>query len=1327
MYVALLISSFFIYAEGVFLQEFLFKHFTVSSSLRVVIHVFSSLDTYPYILLLYFFLAIGYWALTLRNKIILGDIVGDENFRKKYSDTPLQNLLAYELYYIDKLSREVDNQRPISTTVPVESKLNITASVDFNQDFYSNLVTSDSKIQLGSYIQIPVNVIIAFFGRFIESKKIQGNALFTENEIVIVVSLTGDKKPLIWEVRHPYSPKKPDEKDGKPGFQDEKGDDQNAVNADKKNTGATAPSSSGLALEEIIKGMMKELAYRIFTDLTQFNSYRWEATKHFMAGLENYRSCLVTPRDQLSMLKNAEDEFIAAITEDSSFGMAWYNLGVVYTERGFFDAADNAFIRCISQEKNRWQAYYALALNTNRRSKDPKTSMLLKAAEWCYHAEKINKNIHKKNPNLKRFPEILRFKGQIYRTLYQPGPDWSDSQDRKYFEKSRDSFEKALELYYCHGVKPRALSYVKKLVLQHQELSSEVDEKKNLIDLLGDFGWLYIIDACIAQRPEDRDASLEIALKLFSESIPYRKRSTQKSDIQGSALFEVVAQGTVSPCFLWKYGFLHMARGDCITAKDLFCETMALKPQDFLFNISYELASLLCNPAITDDELPSFWKEAIQFVRKPFDPEKGPVPEDNTFYATWYHIKHLWHAVPLFSTCDIKGKNSLSAVTIRSNPFSSELKEPFFSVQKDNSGLKCEIFGKYLLTLYSLFEIVQLLENKIFIPDIVNNHLPGFQSGDIENSIINAVTGKLRKKEPTDSTDTEKSVIKEVIIKLRQKVPDSENIEKPVIRDVIVQLRDNEPDLEKRYVEELIIKKVTARLRETISREIVPKDNQLLGYLDSHTDWILGHVCCEIGKIHYNNLKDHQALDAFERAQGYFRGYPLELRKQSVENVLAELHRRLNHIDKALILAWQAHWHNPTDESVHQRIGRCEFEVFDYQNAIKAWDDARLWDPKFWYNSFYIAAYYWTWIRDLRNDRNVDRGTRKNYLQRAIESLTKSLCIAEEEFQKLNDRGYEPYNKYILNRLLTQYFFMGICHMDNENYADAIYHLRILKNLGKACDTDQEKDPEKVKKIVKQNETARLLPDMFYLSACLSKQGKYDLANIENYEILNTESIKPVHEKIKNIHQDDFPPDVKEELKKECATDCGQDLHIVEFTIRDILHGTYLALAQNSIECSCKPDEIRTWLNNATKLLEKIPLKLPDGTSNRRMNITEKKRGYRGQIEKIEGLYHLKTLQDTEESIRHLKVSTCLNPDSESFIFLLMALYQKLRIQKTKRRDLSLLAVFKDNYRTLKKMGIPEEYYDDVTSMYNELIACRKSPSAKGDDKEQTADDSRKA
>ncbi len=231
---------------------------------------------------------------------------------------------------------DVNEQRPISTTIGENQQVSAVLKVDGDEDLLAKAESAGGKISLGP-IEVPVGLFFSIF-----QYNVTGVHGFGE------VSVKGKEGSFFWQ-RYPECPRIfhgtlprgpfPFEETAVP-----KNDQVNAAN-------------------HSIEKMARELACRIFTDIPATGSPRWEATYLFNQGLKRYRECLNTPQDQISHLKNAEDCFQRALLYDNKFASAWYNLGVVYSELGRKTAAQKAFLRSIEQDPNQPKAYYALSQN----------------------------------------------------------------------------------------------------------------------------------------------------------------------------------------------------------------------------------------------------------------------------------------------------------------------------------------------------------------------------------------------------------------------------------------------------------------------------------------------------------------------------------------------------------------------------------------------------------------------------------------------------------------------------------------------------------------------------------------------------------------------------------------------------------------------------------------------------------------------------------------------------------------------------------------------------------------------------------------------------
>jgi Ca2+/Na+ antiporter len=218
------------------------------------------------VIILYFCSAFLIWALKMRKRIIIESFEEDDEKDCKQKDLngPLHDLLAYELCRIFKLYSDVDKSNPVSRVVPVVPTTNVSIRVENVSDLISSVVTEDSVITIGP-LKIPAKILLSLFGRFFEAKKIRGSLSYSNQEIILIATYAGGDRCHCWKVHRPYPPPI----------------SSNLASDDKKASSLDENSARGLLIRE----MIEELAYRIFTDLTEFHSFRWESTKEFMIGL----------------------------------------------------------------------------------------------------------------------------------------------------------------------------------------------------------------------------------------------------------------------------------------------------------------------------------------------------------------------------------------------------------------------------------------------------------------------------------------------------------------------------------------------------------------------------------------------------------------------------------------------------------------------------------------------------------------------------------------------------------------------------------------------------------------------------------------------------------------------------------------------------------------------------------------------------------------------------------------------------------------------------------------------------------------------------------
>lgn len=286
-----------------------------------------------------------------RRQVVVGAFTNNTNldYVTHFSDG-LSSLLTNELHSLRSLYSEVDDRRAIASVGGRKGPLDYAIMSGEAGDSIENLISSTDMLEIGPFIKFPVGAVAGVFSKFFSGPQIIGS-FHRDDDLVVLTAFMSGPQSHSWRVQgRIVSENKPDSKEEKkyiPGSSHNR----------------TIPLVKKQEELKNLDFMVKELAYRIFTDLTDGGTTEWRATLAFTEGLKNYRNCLLSRKDQLRNLKNAKRRFLEAISEDDTFDLAWYNLGVVYTELENRDAADKAFSQAIKMKPELWEPYYALALN----------------------------------------------------------------------------------------------------------------------------------------------------------------------------------------------------------------------------------------------------------------------------------------------------------------------------------------------------------------------------------------------------------------------------------------------------------------------------------------------------------------------------------------------------------------------------------------------------------------------------------------------------------------------------------------------------------------------------------------------------------------------------------------------------------------------------------------------------------------------------------------------------------------------------------------------------------------------------------------------------
>ena len=303
------------------------------------------------------------WLLRARERVIVEEFV-DYTSKDATAVSGLAMLLVTELSRLRELYGRVNDElsTPLSVgagpggtreTSAGEPGAFLTVRADEVTEVLSGAVASESKLSFAGFT-IPIGVVLSLLGRMARGPRVIGSVHFTEagGGPTVTAQIVGRGNNFTWRI---------DAAQARPGAID----------------------------NAFLEPMVAEIACRMFTDMTLRGSVRWQAIHAFTQYLQLYWESLRTPKNRASFLKRAEGKLLAAVAEDETFDLAFYNLGVVYSQlaqaeylaaatsehphrktsepvkahSARTEAARAAFERAIQLNRGRSEAVYALAVH----------------------------------------------------------------------------------------------------------------------------------------------------------------------------------------------------------------------------------------------------------------------------------------------------------------------------------------------------------------------------------------------------------------------------------------------------------------------------------------------------------------------------------------------------------------------------------------------------------------------------------------------------------------------------------------------------------------------------------------------------------------------------------------------------------------------------------------------------------------------------------------------------------------------------------------------------------------------------------------------------
>lgn len=273
------------------------------------------------------------WAVSQARRRLTVAPFDDFSGKRAGMDVPgLGVLVAAELSRLSDLFTEFEADYAIRTIPDKMTPLNATFQTDSPGQFLQQAVSSETSFSLGP-LRVPLGTILGLLGRVV-----QGPGLTAQ------IHRDGDRRIVTARLSR-------------------RGGDRTFRIVD-----AALSGEGDKVVWRPARDLARELACRVFTCVAMDGRVAWRALDGFAAGVGAYRDSLRDPQSRALQRREAEHRLLETIAEDPRFDLAYYDLGVVYTEQERLDSAAVAFTRAVGERglAGRWSAHYALALNSHR-------------------------------------------------------------------------------------------------------------------------------------------------------------------------------------------------------------------------------------------------------------------------------------------------------------------------------------------------------------------------------------------------------------------------------------------------------------------------------------------------------------------------------------------------------------------------------------------------------------------------------------------------------------------------------------------------------------------------------------------------------------------------------------------------------------------------------------------------------------------------------------------------------------------------------------------------------------------------------------------------
>lgn len=256
-----------------------------------------------------------------RRRLVVGAVAAIDADQEAYGKG-LGGLIAAQLIELRDLFAQFDEHRPRGSD---DLRL-----VEAPMPTLQEAISSQATLGLGPF-QVPVGFLAGVFSRLLRGPRVSGQVGKDGAQRLITLELHGTARSRSWVISTPLG-----------------GD------------GVASRSQQDVA---------QEIACRIFAAIALPAEVQWRALQHFVAGLRAFRRAQHAPQERRANLREAERELVAAVTADDRLEVGWHNLGVVYTELGQADAAQQAFGRSNTAPGGHWRLLHPMAWNLLQQAK----------------------------------------------------------------------------------------------------------------------------------------------------------------------------------------------------------------------------------------------------------------------------------------------------------------------------------------------------------------------------------------------------------------------------------------------------------------------------------------------------------------------------------------------------------------------------------------------------------------------------------------------------------------------------------------------------------------------------------------------------------------------------------------------------------------------------------------------------------------------------------------------------------------------------------------------------------------------------------------------